>query len=157
MNDVHELTFLKDQIDELKDKGLFKQIPLLESANEPEVLVNGHRLINLCSNNYLGFANHPRLKQAAIAAIEKYGVGAGAVKTIAGNLSLHAQLETELAKFKREEAVMLFQSGFNCNAGVIQAVTAAGDLIISDELNHASIIDGVRCREIMRNGDTMGW
>lgn len=144
MSDIHELKYLQVQLQELKDQGVYRKIPVVESANEAEIIVNGKRVINLSSNNYLGFANHPRLKQAAIDAIEKFGVGAGAVKTIVGNMSLHEQLETELAKFKREEAVLLFQSGFNCNAGVIQAVTSAGDLIISDALNHASIIDGVR-------------
>jgi len=144
MNELHELTFLKDQLQQLKDQGVYRKIPVVETANEAEIIVDGKKAINLSSNNYLGFANHPRLKKAAIEAIEKFGVGAGAVKTIVGNMTLHEQLEADLATFKREEAVLLFQSGFNCNAGVIQAITAAGDLIISDELNHASIIDGTR-------------
>jgi len=144
MNDLHELAFLQAQVDELKAMGLFKEIPILESANAATVVIQGKTLINLCSNNYLGFSTHPSLKQAAIEAIQTYGVGAGAVKTIAGNSVLHDQLEKELAIFKREEAVMLFQSGFNCNAGVIQAITTQADLIVSDELNHASIIDGIR-------------
>jgi glycine C-acetyltransferase len=144
MSDIHELKFLQDQLQELKDQGVYRKIPIVETANEAQIIVNGQKVINLSSNNYLGFANHPRLKQAAIDAVNQFGVGAGAVKTIVGNMSLHERLETELAVFKREEAVLLFQSGFNCNAGVIQAVTAAGDLIISDALNHASIIDGVR-------------
>lgn len=144
MTNIHDLDFLSKQVQELKDQGVYREIPVLESANDAEVIIDGKAVINLCSNNYLGFATHPRLKKAAIEAIEKYGVGAGAVKTIAGNLSLHEELEEALAKFKKEEAVMLFQSGFNCNAGVIQAITQKGDLIISDELNHASIIDGVR-------------
>jgi len=144
MSELHELTFLKDQLQQLKDQGVYRKIPVVETANEAEIIVDGKKAINLSSNNYLGFANHPRLKKAAIDAIEKFGVGAGAVKTIVGNMTLHEQLETDLAAFKREEAVMLFQSGFNCNAGVIQAITSAGDLIISDELNHASIIDGTR-------------
>lgn len=144
MTNIHDLDFLSKQVQDLKDQGVYRKIPVLESANDAEVIIDGKSVINLCSNNYLGFATHPRLKKAAIDAIEKYGVGAGAVKTIAGNLNLHEELEEALAKFKKEEAVMLFQSGFNCNAGVIQAITQAGDLIISDELNHASIIDGVR-------------
>lgn len=144
MSDIHELKFLQDQLQELKDQGVYRKIPVVETANDAMIIVNGQKVINLSSNNYLGFANHPRMKQAAIEAVEKFGVGAGAVKTIVGNMTLHEQLESELAKFKREEAVLLFQSGFNCNAGVIQAVTSAGDLIISDALNHASIIDGVR-------------
>ena len=144
MTNIHDLDFLSKQVQDLKDQGVYREIPVLESANDAEVIIDGKAVINLCSNNYLGFATHPRLKEAAIEAIEKYGVGAGAVKTIAGNLNLHEELEEVLAKFKKEEAVMLFQSGFNCNAGVIQAITQKGDLIISDELNHASIIDGVR-------------
>lgn len=144
MSNVHELNYLKDQVQELKDQGVYRVLPILEGANEPEVILNGKSVINLSSNNYLGFANHPRLKKAAIEAIEKYGVGSGAVRTIIGNMDIHEKLEVELAAFKREEAVMVFQSGFNCNAGAIQAITNKGDLIISDELNHASIIDGVR-------------
>ncbi|WP_069649099.1 glycine C-acetyltransferase [Caloranaerobacter ferrireducens] len=144
MSNVHELTFLKEKIQELKDQGVYRKLPILEGANEAEVILNGKRVINLSSNNYLGFANHPRLKKAAIEAVEKYGVGAGAVRTIIGNMDLHEELEELLAKFKREEAAMVFQSGFNCNAGTIQAITEKGDLIVSDELNHASIIDGCR-------------
>ncbi len=144
MSNIHELSFLKEKIQELKNDGVYRKLPILEGANESEVILNGKRVINLSSNNYLGFANHPRLKKAAIDAVEKYGVGAGAVRTIIGNMDIHEEMETLLAKFKREEAVMTFQSGFNCNAGTIQAVTEKGDLIVSDELNHASIIDGSR-------------
>lgn len=144
MSNVHELKYLQDSIQELKDQGVYRKLPVLETANEAEVILNGKKVINLSSNNYLGFATHPRMKKAAIAAIEKYGVGSGAVRTIVGNMDIHEELERKLAAFKREEAVMMFQSGFNCNAGVIQAVTGAGDLILSDELNHASIIDGSR-------------
>lgn len=144
MSNVHELNYLKEQVQELKDQGVYRTLPVLEGANEAEVVLNGKKVINLSSNNYLGFANHPRMKAEAIKAIEKYGVGSGAVRTIIGNMDIHEALEVKLAKFKREEAVMVFQSGFNCNAGAIQAITNKGDLIISDELNHASIIDGVR-------------
>lgn len=144
MSNVHELKYLKDSIQELKDQGVYRKLPVLEGANDAEIILNGQKVINLSSNNYLGFANHPVLKKAAQDAIEKYGVGAGAVRTIVGNMDLHENLEKLLAEFKREEAAMVFQSGFNCNAGVIQAITNKGDLIISDELNHASIIDGVR-------------
>ncbi len=144
MSNFHELSFLQDKIQELKDNGTYRKLPILEGANEAECVINGQKVINLSSNNYLGFANHPRLKKAAIEAIEKYGVGAGAVRTIVGNMDIHEELETILAKFKREEAVMVFQSGFNCNAGAIQAIAEKGDIIISDELNHASIIDGAR-------------
>ncbi len=144
MSNVHELKNLQEKIQELKEQGVYRKLPILETANEAEVILNGKRVINLSSNNYLGFANHPRLKKAAIEAVEKYGVGAGAVRTIVGNMDIHEELERVLAEFKREEAVMVFQSGFNCNAGTIQAVADKGDLIVSDRLNHASIIDGSR-------------
>jgi glycine C-acetyltransferase len=141
---LHDLDFLKFKLDQLKADGVYRVLPVVESANEPEIIINGKTVLNLASNNYLGFANHPRLKAAAIRAVEQYGIGAGAVKTISGNMSLHDELEKALAVFKREEAAIVFQSGFNCNAGVIQAITDAGDLILSDALNHASIIDGVK-------------
>lgn len=144
MSNVHELQFIKDQIEDLKKDGVYRQLPVLEGANESEILLNGKKVINLSSNNYLGFANHPKLKEAAIKGVEEYGVGSGAVRTIVGNMDIHEELEKTLAEFKREEAVMVYQSGFNCNAGTIQAITGKGDLIISDELNHASIIDGAR-------------
>lgn len=144
MSNIHELKFLKEKIEDLKTQGVYRKLPVLEGANEAEIILNGKKVINLSSNNYLGFANHPRLKKAAIEAVEKYGIGAGAVRTIVGNMDIHEELEEILAKFKREEAAMVFQSGFNCNAGTIQAITEKGDLIISDELNHASIIDGCR-------------
>ncbi|MBU5675377.1 glycine C-acetyltransferase [Alkaliphilus sp. MSJ-5] len=144
MSNIHELSFLKEKIQELKDQGVYRKLPILGGANEAECILNGKKVINLSSNNYLGFANHPRLKKAAIEAVEKYGVGSGAVRTIVGNMDIHEELDRKLAEFKREEAVMTYQSGFNCNAGTIQAITEKGDLIISDELNHASIIDGAR-------------
>lgn len=150
MSNVHELGFLKEKIQELKDQGVYRKLPVLETASGAEVVLNGKKVINLSSNNYLGFANHPRLKNAAIEAIEKYGAGAGAVRTIIGNMDIHEELERVLAQFKREEAAFIYQSGFNCNAGTIQAVTEAGDIIISDELNHASIIDGSRLSKAAR-------
>jgi len=157
VSNVHELSYLKDKIEKLKKEGVYRKLPVLEGPNEAEVILNGKRVINLSSNNYLGFANHPRLKKAAIEAVEKYGAGAGAVRTIVGNMSIHEELEKLLAEFKREEAVFVYQSGFNCNAGTIQAITEAGDLIISDELNHASIIDGSRLskadRKIFKHSD----
>ncbi|NLA79051.1 MAG: glycine C-acetyltransferase [Erysipelothrix sp.] len=147
----------EDEIAHLKANQTYREIPIVQSPNEAIITINHREMINLSSNNYLGFANHPRLKQAAKAAIDTYGVGAGAVKTIAGHMQLHQQLEEELAKFKQEEAVMLFQSGFNCNAGVISAITDAEDLILSDQLNHASIIDGVRLsraqKKVYRHND----
>lgn len=154
---IHDMDYLKEKVQALKDDGLYKSLVTLDGPNEPECVIDGKKVINLSANNYLGFANHPRLKKAAIAAIEQYGVGAGAVRPIVGNMKIHNDLEAALAKFKREEAVIVFQSGFNCNAGVIQAVTDKGDLIISDELNHASIIDGTRLskadRAIFKHSD----
>ncbi|NLM07076.1 MAG: glycine C-acetyltransferase [Tissierellia bacterium] len=141
---VHDLKFLQDNIQKLKDDGVYRRLPVLSGANEAEVDLNGKKVINLSSNNYLGFANHPRMKEASIRATEKYGVGAGAVRTIVGNMDILEQLEELLAKFKREERAFVYQSGFNCNAGTIQAIAEDGDLIVSDELNHASIIDGSR-------------
>jgi len=144
MSKVHELGFLKEKIQELKNKGVYRKLPVLSTENGPEIIINGKSAINLSSNNYLGFAGHPRLKKAAIEAVEKYGVGSGAVRTIVGNMDIHEEMEKAIAEFKREEAAMVYQSGFNCNAGTIQAVVGKGDLIVSDELNHASIIDGSR-------------
>lgn len=144
MGNIHELKYLQDKVDELKEQGVYRRLPEMLGPNGPVINLDGKEVINLSSNNYLGFANHPRLKKAAIAAIEKYGVGPGAVRTINGNMDIHDELERRLAHFKHEEAVTVYQSGFNCNAGTIQAITDRGDLIISDELNHASIIDGVR-------------
>ena len=142
--------FLKDNIEELKKAGVYRKLPINEGPCETEIILDGKRVINLSSNNYLGFANHPRLKDAAKKAIDQYGVGAGAVRTIVGNMRIHEQLDQVIAAFKKEEAAVVFQSGFNVNAGVIQAITTKDDLIISDELNHASIIDGVRLSKASR-------
>ncbi len=144
MGNIHELGFLQEEIQKLKDDGVYRKLPVFDGENKSQINLNGSEVINLSSNNYLGFASHPRLKKAAIDAVEKYGVGAGAVRTIVGNMDLHEELEKELADFKREEAVMVFQSGLNCNMGTIQAITSKDDLIISDRLNHASIIDGAK-------------
>jgi glycine C-acetyltransferase len=144
MSNVHELVFLKEKIQELKDQGVYRKLPVLSTENGSEIIINGKSAINLSSNNYLGFAGHPRLKRAAIEAVEKYGVGSGAVRTIVGNMDIHEEMERAIADFKHEEAAMVYQSGFNCNTGTIPAITEKGDLIVSDELNHASIIDGSR-------------
>lgn len=141
---IHDLDFITEKLDELKEQGVYRKLTVLGSASGPRCIINGKNVINLSSNNYLGFANHPRLKKAAIKGIEDWGVGAGAVRTIIGNMSIHEQLEEKLAKFKHVEAVLTFQSGFTANAGCIPAVTDKGDVIITDELNHASIIDGCR-------------
>lgn len=136
--------FLEDNLNELKSKGLYNQINSLQSPNGPIITINNKNLINLSSNNYLGLATNENLKLAEINAIKKYGVGAGAVRTINGTLDIHDLLETTIAKFKCTEAAIAFQSGFNCNMGAISAVMDKNDAILSDELNHASIIDGCR-------------
>jgi glycine C-acetyltransferase len=138
------LTWLKKQVQDLKDQHLYNNILTIESAVGPEIKINGKKLLNFCSNNYLGLANNPEMKKAAIEAIKKYGIGPAAVRTIAGTTVLHKELEAALAKFKKAEAVITFQSGFSANIAVIPALVGEGDLIFSDELNHASIIDGCR-------------
>ncbi|HAQ4375534.1 glycine C-acetyltransferase [Enterococcus sp. GC37] len=140
-----ELTmYLEKELDQLKEKGLYNTIDILESENGACIIVDGKKMINLASNNYLGFANREELKKACIDATETYGVGAGAVRTINGSLKIHQQLEEKIAEFKGTEAAIAFQSGFNCNMGAISAVMTKEDAILSDELNHASIIDGCR-------------
>ena len=135
--------FLEENLEDLKSKGLYNVIDPLESSNEPIITIGGKEYINLSSNNYLGLATDSRL-QATIGAIHKYGVGAGAVRTINGTLDLHIKLEETIAKFKHTEAAIAYQSGFNCNMAAISAVMDKNDAILSDELNHASIIDGSR-------------
>ncbi len=153
----HELTYLKEKIEQLKADGVYRELPVNYGPCDNVINLNGKEVVNLSSNNYLGLANHPRVKDAAIEAVKTYGAGAGAVRTIVGNYDLIGKLEDLLAEFKHEEAVMCFQSGLNCNIGVIQAIVDKGDLIISDALNHASIIDGVRLskadKAIFRHSD----
>ncbi len=139
-----KLKFIEEKVEQLKEEGVYRKLPVNYGPCENVIELNGRKVVNLSSNNYLGLASHPRVKEASKAALEKYGVGAGSVRTIVGNQDLLEELETLLARFKEEEAVMLFQSGLNCNIGTIQAIVEKGDLIISDALNHASIIDGVR-------------
>jgi glycine C-acetyltransferase len=141
---MSKLAFLDEELQALKDQGLFISIRTIESAIGAWVQVDGKRVLNLCANNYLGFANHPKLKEAAIAAIAEYGVGPAAVRSIAGTQKLHLELEEKLARFKGVEAAISFQSGFISNQAVIPTLTGAEDVIFSDELNHASIIDGTR-------------
>lgn len=136
--------FLEQRLTELKDKGLYGTIDVLEGANGPMINIDGQQLINLASNNYLGFATREELKEAEKRAVDAYGVGAGAVRTINGTLKIHRELEEKIAAFKGTEAAVVFQSGFNCNMGVISALMNKEDAILSDELNHASIIDGCR-------------
>lgn len=138
------VNFLEENLADLKAKGLYNVIDPLESPNGPMITIGGKEYINLSSNNYLGLATDERLKEAAVTAIHKYGVGAGAVRTINGTLDLHVKLEETIAKFKHTEAAIAYQSGFNCNMAAISAVMDKNDAILSDELNHASIIDGCR-------------
>jgi glycine C-acetyltransferase len=138
------LSFLQEQLTALQDSKLYNQIKVIEGAQGAWVEIDGRRMLNLCSNNYLGLANHPALREAAQRAIEEFGVGPGAVRSIAGTNSLHQRLEEQLAHFKKTEAVLSFQSGFNANLAVIPALVGKEDVIISDALNHASIIDGCR-------------
>jgi glycine C-acetyltransferase len=138
------LAYLTEQLDEFKRTGSYFRLRELESACEPVSRVDGKDVINLASNNYLGLANHPKLKEAAIEAIRKYGAGSGAVRTITGTMDLHMRLERRIAAFKHTEACVVFQSGFTANAGTVSSILTPTDHIISDELNHASIIDGCR-------------
>lgn len=141
---MSNLAFLDEEMQALQEQGLLITIRTIESAIGAWIQVDGKRVLNLCANNYLGFANHIRLKEAAIQAITEYGVGPAAVRTIAGTQKLHRELEEKLARFKGVEAAISFQSGFISNQAVIPTLTGAGDVIFSDELNHASIIDGTR-------------
>ncbi|WP_336781575.1 glycine C-acetyltransferase [Paenibacillus illinoisensis] len=136
--------FLSSNIEDLKNKGLYNVIDTLQGANGPVIIIDGKSLINLSSNNYLGLATDPRLIDASVKASQTFGAGAGAVRTINGTMNLHNELEEKLASFKKTEAVIVYQSGFNCNMAAISAVMDQHDAIISDELNHASIIDGCR-------------
>ena len=144
MATVDKLQFIVDEHARLEGEGLLVNVRTIESAQGAWITVDGRKVLNLCSNNYLGFANHPRLRQAAQQAIEQFGVGPAAVRSIAGTTVLHTELEKKLARFKRVEATISFQSGFNSNIATIPALVGKDDLIFSDELNHASIIDGCR-------------
>ncbi len=139
-----KLNWIQEELDNLKDKGLFNTIRTIESPMDAWVTIDGFSLLNFCANNYLGLASHPRIREAAKKAIDKYGVGPAAVRTIAGTMSLHIALEERLAQFKQAEACITFQSGFSANIATIPAIVGRGDVIFSDELNHASIIDGCR-------------
>src|SRR6201998_3027428 len=138
------LQYVSDQLGELRAAGTAPKLRVLEGEQKPVCVIDGREVINLASNNYLGLTTHKALRKAAIEAIRKYGVGAGAVRTISGTMKLHMELEEQIAKFKNVEACVVFQSGFTANAGTVSAVLGKDDLIISDELNHASIIDGAR-------------
>jgi glycine C-acetyltransferase len=139
-----QLSYLTDQMNELKKKGTHFKLRVLEDPQAPECTFDGKRVINLASNNYLGLTTHPKLEEAALAAIKKFGVGSGAVRTVSGTMTIHMELEERIARFKHTEAAVVFQSGFAANAGTVSAILGKEDFIISDELNHASIIDGAR-------------
>jgi glycine C-acetyltransferase len=151
------LAFLSDELAALRERHLYRPLKVMSSAQGPIVSIDGERVISLSSNDYLGLTHHPRLRQAALDAVGVYGAGSGAVRTIAGTMTLHEELEADLARFKGVEAVLTFQSGFTANTGVIPTITGETDLIVSDELNHASVIDGMRLskapRKIYRHAD----
>jgi len=141
---TNPLTFLSDEIAALKQKGTYFKLRVLDDEQAAVCHFDGRKVINLASNNYLGLATHPKLREAALAATIKYGVGSGAVRTIAGTMKIHMELEERIARFKGVEACVVFQSGFTANAGTVSSFLGKDDYIISDELNHASIIDGCR-------------
>lgn len=138
------LSFLNAELTSLKEQGLYRKLRILEGEPAAHATFDHKSVVNLSSNNYLGLATHPRLKQAALEAVAKFGVGSGAVRTISGTMEMHMELERRLARFKHVEAVVVFQSGFAANAGTVSAVLTKDDVVVSDELNHASIIDGCR-------------
>ncbi|RSK27105.1 glycine C-acetyltransferase [Bacillus sp. HMF5848] len=141
---------IQAELNEMKKQGTFRTLIPLESDQGSRVTINGNNVIQLSSNNYLGLTSHPRLKNAAIRAVEAYGAGTGSVRTIAGTFNMHKQLEEKLANFKHTEAALVFQSGFTTNQGVLSALLNEQDVVISDELNHASIIDGIRLTKAAR-------
>jgi glycine C-acetyltransferase len=138
------LAFLADELNGLKSQGLYRRLRVLDDRQAARTRIDGREVINLSSNNYLGLTTHSRLKEKALAAIEQFGVGTGSVRTIAGTMAIHMELERRLAEFKKTEAAVVFQSGFAANAGTVAAILTKDDIVISDELNHASIIDGAR-------------
>jgi glycine C-acetyltransferase len=139
-----QMKFLTEQLDELRAKGTYFKLRVLDDEQEAVCTYDGKRVINLASNNYLGLTTHPKLREAALEATRKFGVGSGAVRTIAGTMKIHMELEEKIARFKNVEACVVFQSGFTANAGTVSSILGKEDFIISDELNHASIIDGAR-------------
>jgi len=138
------LSYLNDEIDSLKQQNLYRRLRVLEDEQKAHTTFDHRSVVNLSSNNYLGLTTHPRLRQRALEAVEVFGVGTGSVRTIAGTMAMHMELERKLAEFKKVEAVVVFQSGFTANAGTVSAILTKEDVVISDELNHASIIDGCR-------------
>src|SRR5215469_14124577 len=138
------LAYLTDQLNQLKAKGTHFRLRVLDDEQAPVCTFDGKKVNNLASNNYLGLTTHPKLREATLEATRKYGVGSGAVRTIAGTMKIHLELEEKIAAFKNVEACVVFQSGFTANAGTVSAILGKEDFIISDQLNHASIIDGAR-------------
>jgi glycine C-acetyltransferase len=147
---TNPLGFIADELADLRARHLYRSLRVMSSAQGPEVIVDGRACISFSSNDYLGLTHHPRVRAAALAAVEAFGVGSGAVRTIAGTMSLHEELEATLARFKGTAAVLSFPSGFSANTGVIPAITGEADLIVGDNLNHASIIDGMRLSKAPR-------
>jgi glycine C-acetyltransferase len=138
------LAYLGKELDSLREQKLFRQLRILDDEQKAHTTVDHRSVVNLSSNNYLGLTTHPKLREAALKAIEQFGVGTGSVRTIAGTMEIHMELERRLAEFKKVEKVVVFQSGFTANAGTVSAILTKEDVVISDELNHASIIDGCR-------------
>src|SRR5207253_10658092 len=138
------LSFLDSDIDALRQQGLYRHLRVLEGEQKPSSTFDHRQVVNLSSNNYLGLTTHPKLREAALEATRRLGVGSGSVRTIAGTMEIHMELERRLAEFKKTEAVVVFQSGFAANAGTVAAVLTKDDVVVSDALNHASIIDGCR-------------
>ncbi len=144
MTEKNPLSYLGEELRQWREAGTYQHLRRLETACEPVCRFDGREVINLASNNYLGLANHPRLVEAAAGAVRRYGAGSGAVRTISGTMSVHLELEERIAAFKNVEACVVFQSGFTANSGTVSAILGPADHIVSDELNHASIIDGCR-------------
>src|ERR671914_1378871 len=138
------LAYLGEELDALREQQLYRRLRILEQEQKAHTTFDHRSVVNLSSNNYLGLTTHPRLREKALEAIERFGVGSGSVRTIAGTMAIHMELERKLAEFKKVEAVVVFQSGFAANAGTVSAILTKEDVVISDELNHASIIDGCR-------------
>lgn len=144
------LDYLQTELEEMKEQGTFRKLISIESEQGSKVVINGNEVIQLSSNNYLGLTSHPRLRKAAIEGVRKFGAGTGSVRTIAGTFSMHEELEQKLATFKHTEAALVFQSGFTTNQGVLSSILTKEDVVISDALNHASIIDGIRLTKAAR-------
>src|SRR6195256_5489968 len=141
---VDPLAHLASELDSLKQQGLYRRLRILEGEQSHKTTFDHRQVVNLSSNNYLGLTTHPKLRERALEAVRRLGVGSGSVRSIAGTMAIHMELERRLAAFKKTEAVVVFQSGFAANAGTVAAVLTRDDVVVSDELNHASIIDGCR-------------